>query len=106
MKIMLSAERTCQTSKTGKAWSLKLAQAARQVRYWKTSKSDLLNNWEPSQMQFQLGVGLNIDYVHLSAKNITANITQARKKLRQAQKQAAELMDETLEEVARDCITH
>eukprot|EP00957_Ditylum_brightwellii_P142173 10831967-Ditylum_brightwellii.AAC.1 len=103
---MLNAERTCRTSKTGKAWSLKLVQAARLVRYWKTRKSDLLNIQEPTQMQLQLGVDLNIDYVHLSAEDVMANITQARKKLHQAQKQAAELRDEMLEEMARDCVTH
>eukprot|EP00957_Ditylum_brightwellii_P190316 14487217-Ditylum_brightwellii.AAC.1 len=35
-----------------------------------------------------------------------ANITQARKKSYHAQKQAAKLRDEMLEEMARDCITH
>eukprot|EP00957_Ditylum_brightwellii_P212126 15366999-Ditylum_brightwellii.AAC.1 len=105
-EIMLSAERTCQTSKTGKAWSLKLVQAVRQVRYWKTRKSDLLNNQEPLQIQLQLGVDLNIDYVNLSAEVLMFNIAKARKKLHRVQKQVAELRDEMLEEMVRDRITH
>eukprot|EP00957_Ditylum_brightwellii_P054067 4095596-Ditylum_brightwellii.AAC.1 len=35
-EMMLSAERVCCTPTTGKAWSVKLVQAARHVRYWKT----------------------------------------------------------------------
>eukprot|EP00957_Ditylum_brightwellii_P046088 3496505-Ditylum_brightwellii.AAC.1 len=67
---MISAENTCQTKKTGKAWSLRLVQAARLVEYWRTRQSDLLNNLEPSQMQLQLGADLNIIYAHLSEEEL------------------------------------
>eukprot|EP00957_Ditylum_brightwellii_P135010 10294026-Ditylum_brightwellii.AAC.1 len=57
-------------------------------------------------MQLQLGADLNIVYAHLSEEELMSKITQARKKLHQAQSQAAELRDEMLEKMARDCTTH
>eukprot|EP00957_Ditylum_brightwellii_P068456 5197453-Ditylum_brightwellii.AAC.1 len=52
--IMLSAERRCRKPKTGKVWSIELVIAARVVCYWKTRRSDLLNNQQPSLQLLQL----------------------------------------------------
>eukprot|EP00957_Ditylum_brightwellii_P034856 2641131-Ditylum_brightwellii.AAC.1 len=57
-------------------------------------------------MQLQFGADLNIDFTHLSEKELMSKITQARKKLRHAQSQAAELIDKMLEEMTRDRTTH
>eukprot|EP00957_Ditylum_brightwellii_P149590 11391177-Ditylum_brightwellii.AAC.1 len=53
-EIMLSAERHCRKPKTGKAWSIELVMAARVAWYWKTRRSDLINNRQPSQQLLQL----------------------------------------------------
>eukprot|EP00957_Ditylum_brightwellii_P044750 3393328-Ditylum_brightwellii.AAC.1 len=92
-EIMLSAERRCRKPKTGKAGSIELVMAARVVRYWKTRRSDLINNCQPSWQLLQLGTGLNIPFVSLSVNKIMKNITAARKKLRQIQHNAAEIRD-------------
>eukprot|EP00957_Ditylum_brightwellii_P166951 12709020-Ditylum_brightwellii.AAC.1 len=64
--MMLSTEQGCCTPTTGKAWSVKLVQAARHVRYWKTRQSDKLNNRQPSSNLLQLGTDLNIAHVQLT----------------------------------------
>eukprot|EP00957_Ditylum_brightwellii_P169146 12875012-Ditylum_brightwellii.AAC.1 len=79
--------------------------AARVVQYWKTRRSDLINNRQPSWQLLQLGTDLNIPFVSLSVNKIMKNITAARKQLRQIQHNAAEICDAMLEEMARDHIT-
>jgi hypothetical protein len=99
-EMMLSAERNCRTPTTGKAWSIKLVQAARQVRYWKTRQSDKLNDRNPSPYLLQLGTDLNIAHDKLSLPSISKRLTKARKNLSQVQKNAADIRDEMLEEMA------
>eukprot|EP00957_Ditylum_brightwellii_P212341 15367193-Ditylum_brightwellii.AAC.5 len=80
-EMMLQAKRKCRTCKTGKPWSIKLVRATRQVKYWKTRKSDCLNNCHPSPSLLQLGFDLNITYDQLPSEAIMANLTKAHKNL-------------------------
>eukprot|EP00957_Ditylum_brightwellii_P159436 12136946-Ditylum_brightwellii.AAC.2 len=83
----------------GYVWSLKLVTAARSVRYWKTRKSDILNQRDPDHQVIQLGTDLGIQYQDLTANKICSNLTKARAALKTMQRQAAQLHDEYLEEM-------
>eukprot|EP00957_Ditylum_brightwellii_P210025 15364487-Ditylum_brightwellii.AAC.1 len=107
MEMMLDTEKKCQKpKKTGHMWSIKLVQAARVVRYWKTHKSDSFNKRKPSDNLLQLGKDLFIPYEEFPVDIIMSKLTAARKELRKVQKNAAELQDEYSEEMARLQITH
>eukprot|EP00957_Ditylum_brightwellii_P000692 54421-Ditylum_brightwellii.AAC.1 len=100
-EFMLRAEKKHRKVKRGHLWSLKLVEAARRVRYWKTHKSDSLNKRDASSHLLSLGQSLNIDWTPMSVPNICSKLTTARKSLHKAQPNAAALCDEYLEEMAQ-----
>eukprot|EP00957_Ditylum_brightwellii_P149820 11409769-Ditylum_brightwellii.AAC.1 len=59
-----------QEGKERHSWSLKLVEAARRVCYWKTHKSDSLNNSNASPNLLSLGHSLNINWEPMSLPNI------------------------------------
>eukprot|EP00957_Ditylum_brightwellii_P165394 12592861-Ditylum_brightwellii.AAC.1 len=105
-EFMLSTKKKCRKDKKGYLWSLKLVLAARCVRYWKTRSSNALKPRTAAVALLKLGKELNIPFSDLSIDKIQSNLTTAWKNLKQAQKQAAELQDEYLEEMAHLQITH
>eukprot|EP00957_Ditylum_brightwellii_P090316 6878415-Ditylum_brightwellii.AAC.1 len=99
--MMLDVEKKCQKpKKTGHMWSIKLVQAAQVVRYWETCKSDSFNKHEPSDNLLQLGRDLLIPYEDVPPNIIMSKLMAARKELRKVQKNAVEIQDEYLEEMA------
>eukprot|EP00957_Ditylum_brightwellii_P207146 15351687-Ditylum_brightwellii.AAC.1 len=80
---MLSAEDKCRKGKHKYMWSLKLLSAARELRYWKTMKSDTLNSREMSDTILWLGNELDICFCSMSVDKLSAKLTQARKQLKQ-----------------------
>eukprot|EP00957_Ditylum_brightwellii_P002618 201110-Ditylum_brightwellii.AAC.1 len=81
-EVMLAAEKECCKSKYRYAWSLKLAQAGKQVQYWKTHKSSLNNTIEVDHM-FHLARQLeNTDDPSLIRDEVDKCLTNARKELR------------------------
>eukprot|EP00957_Ditylum_brightwellii_P092873 7070720-Ditylum_brightwellii.AAC.1 len=99
--MMLGTEKWCRCVKTGYMWSLKLAKAARTVRYWRTRKSDSLNRREESEALLKVGNDLGIYFQTMEISLIASKLTAARKDLRKAEKMAAGLRDEYLEEMAQ-----
>eukprot|EP00957_Ditylum_brightwellii_P071321 5421650-Ditylum_brightwellii.AAC.1 len=75
--------------------------AAQAARYWKTRKSNILNKREDDNRIKGLGITLNIPYKELDMNDITNRLSQARKNLQTAQRKAACLRDEFLEEMAQ-----
>eukprot|EP00957_Ditylum_brightwellii_P061440 4663720-Ditylum_brightwellii.AAC.1 len=98
---MLSAEKKCCRAQQGYSWSVKLVMAARAARYWKTRKSNILNKREDDNRIKELGTTLNIPYEELDMNDITNRLSQAQINLRTAQRKAACLRDEFLEEMAQ-----
>jgi hypothetical protein len=99
-EFMLNAEKRCRRSTCGHVWSIKLATAARTVRYWKMRKSDQLNQRDHDNYLLQLGDDLNIPYIIKTVDQIASHLTTARKHLKQVQGKAAQIRDEYLEEMA------
>eukprot|EP00957_Ditylum_brightwellii_P178009 13559151-Ditylum_brightwellii.AAC.1 len=90
-EAMLATEKECCKSKYRYAWSLKLVQAGKQVRYWKTCKSSLNNKIEVDHM-FHLAKHLEItDDPSLTRTEVDERLTNARKELRLVQLNAAAL---------------
>eukprot|EP00957_Ditylum_brightwellii_P099205 7556006-Ditylum_brightwellii.AAC.1 len=100
-EIMLGAEKKCRTpKKTGHVWSIKLVTAAREVRYWKTHKSDLYDKRNPSVHLLKLGKDLDVPFKLLPENIIVSKLTAARKELRKVQKNTAEIRNDYLKEMA------
>eukprot|EP00957_Ditylum_brightwellii_P185298 14110042-Ditylum_brightwellii.AAC.1 len=98
---MLGAEKKCRThKKTGHMWSIKLVTATTAARYLKTCKSDLYNKRDSSAHLVQLGKDLDIPFKVLPENIIMSKLTAARKEFWKVQKNAAEIYDEYLEEMA------
>eukprot|EP00957_Ditylum_brightwellii_P089548 6819353-Ditylum_brightwellii.AAC.1 len=85
MEFMLSEEDKCRKGKHRYMWSLKLVSAAREVRYWKTRKSDALNSRESFNTLLRLDDELAICFFPMTVDKLSAKLTQARKQLKQAQ---------------------
>ena len=98
---MLRTEKKCRMAKRGHLWSLKLVEAARRVRYWKTHKSDYLNKSNASPQLLSLGHSLYIEWESMSLPTICSRLTTARKTLHKAQQNAATLRNNYLEKMAQ-----
>eukprot|EP00957_Ditylum_brightwellii_P197234 15026824-Ditylum_brightwellii.AAC.1 len=98
---MVSAEKKCCRAQQGYSWSVKLMMAARAARYWKTRKSNILNKREDNNRIKGLGITLKIPYKELDMNDITNKLSQAWKNLQTAQRKAACLRAEFLEEMAQ-----
>eukprot|EP00957_Ditylum_brightwellii_P060972 4628625-Ditylum_brightwellii.AAC.1 len=90
---MLRAEKNYRKAKEGHLWSLKLVEAARRVSYWRTRKSDTINNREASAFLLSLGKSQSIVFNSLSVPILASKLTATRKALRTAQQHAAALRD-------------
>eukprot|EP00957_Ditylum_brightwellii_P016020 1207259-Ditylum_brightwellii.AAC.1 len=101
IEAMLAAEQLCCKSKHGYAWSIKLVQTGKRVRYWKTCRSSLWNRMESDHM-FHLAKALDIeDDPSLTLPDVDKRLTEARKKLKLVQSNAAAFLDTHLEEMAK-----
>eukprot|EP00957_Ditylum_brightwellii_P190629 14511864-Ditylum_brightwellii.AAC.1 len=88
---MLSAKKHCRKGKTGYILSLKLVTATKEVCYWKTRKSDILNKRDHDHHLIQMGIDIGIQYQDLTVGMICSNLTKPRGLLKMAQQQAAHL---------------
>eukprot|EP00957_Ditylum_brightwellii_P171030 13019782-Ditylum_brightwellii.AAC.1 len=98
---MLAAEKSCCSSKHSYTWSIKLVQAGKSVRYWKTCRSSLRNRMDFDHM-FHLAKALDInDDPSLTLPEVDKRLTEARKTLKLVQCNAAAFRDTHLEEMAK-----
>eukprot|EP00957_Ditylum_brightwellii_P062561 4747755-Ditylum_brightwellii.AAC.1 len=105
-QLMLSAEKRCCRRQQGHAWSVKLVNATRKVRYWKQCRLCLINGQVEEDNLIQFGASLNISSEQLQLPQVMKNLHEARKVLKTAQENAACLHNKFLKELAQLYITN
>eukprot|EP00957_Ditylum_brightwellii_P137661 10494147-Ditylum_brightwellii.AAC.1 len=98
---MLSAEKSCTSSKNGYAWLLQLVWAGKEVWYWKMHRS-LLKNRVDFEYLDTLAKALEMENdANLTLDKINRKLAQARKNLKAIQKNVTAVQDNHLEEMAQ-----